>query len=108
MNIFDISTLPKPLPDEHFHDLLKTDTVRIERIVSGGQASPPDFWYDQDQSEWVTVLQGNAVVTVQNEDGTTVAHTLNAGDSLYLPAHQKHRVDSTSADPMTIWLAVFF
>ena len=108
MNIFDTSNIDTPLKDEHFFDLLKTDTVRIERIVSEGQSSPPDFWYDQDESEWVTVLQGNAVVTVQNNDGTTTPHTLNVGDSLYLPAHQKHRVDSTSADPVTIWLAVFF
>ena len=108
MNIFDISNVQQPLAEEHFFDLLKTDTVRIERIVSGGQASPPDFWYDQEQSEWVTVLQGNAVVTVQNNDGTTVSHTLNVGDSLHLPAHQKHRVDSTSSEPVTIWLAVFF
>ena len=108
MNIFDTSNLPKPLSDEHFVDLLKTDTVRIERIVSEGQSSPPDFWYDQEQSEWVTVLQGNAVVTVKNDDGTTTPHTLNTGDSLLLPAHQKHRVDSTSADTQTIWLAVFF
>ena len=108
MNIFDTSTLPQPLTEEHFFDLLKTDKVRIERIVSEGQASPPDFWYDQDQSEWVTILQGHAVVTVKNDDGTTVFHTLNVGDSLLLPAHQKHRVDSTSADSKTIWLVVFF
>ena len=108
MNIFDTSTLPQPLNDEHFQDLLKTDTVRIERIVSEGQSSPPDFWYDQEESEWVTVLQGHAVVSMQNDDGKTVSHTLNKGDSLLLPSHQKHRVDSTSADPITIWLAVFF
>ena len=32
--------------------------VRIERIVSQGQASPDGFWYDQDEAEFVLVLSG--------------------------------------------------
>ena len=34
--------------------------IRIERIVSRGHTSPPDFWYDQPQAEWVIVLAGSA------------------------------------------------
>ena len=108
-NFYDLP--PLPLADEHFTDLLNTDDVRIERIVSTGQSSPSDFWYDQPQHEWVMVVQGNATITTQNTDNqgniTHTTHTLTAGDSLYIPAHQKHRVETTQQTPPTLWLAIF-
>ena len=76
--------------------------VRIERIVSNGQASAPDFWYDSTDDEWVLVISGSAAVEV--DDGTT--HTLGAGDWLHLPAHCRHRVARTDAAQPTIWLAI--
>jgi cupin 2 domain-containing protein len=45
-SLFD--DVPTGLPAEHFTQLLATPHLRIERIVSTGQASPPGFWYDQD------------------------------------------------------------
>ncbi len=36
--------------------------LKIERIVSRGHASPPDFWYDSETTEWVVLLQGCAVL----------------------------------------------
>jgi len=45
-------------PDEEFTNLLAAEGLRIERIISTGQASPPDFWYDHAWSEWVLVLSG--------------------------------------------------
>jgi cupin 2 domain-containing protein len=48
-----LTNLPANLPDELFTTLLEAPNVRIERIVSQGHASPPDFWYNQDQHEWV-------------------------------------------------------
>jgi len=30
------------------------------------------------------------------------------GDSINIPAHQKHRVEWTSQDEPTVWLAVFY
>lgn len=98
--------LPRaPLADERIDTLLARPGLRIERIVSTGQASPPGFWYDQPQHEWVLLLQGAASVTVDGPDG---AHTvqLAAGDSLELPAHCRHRVEATQADPPTVWLAL--
>jgi cupin 2 domain-containing protein len=43
---------------------------------------------------------------IEYENGEQV--TLNTGDYLYLPAHLKHRVASTSEDEQTIWLAIFW
>ena len=51
--------------------------VRVERIVSTGQASPPDFWYDQPHGEWVVVLQGEARLLLEGESGLRV---LRRGD----------------------------
>ena len=79
--------------------------VRIERIVSTGQASPPGFWYDEDWDEWVVVLSGAAGLLVEGEDGP---RTLRAGDHVHLPAHCRHRVEWTDAAEPTVWLAVHF
>ncbi len=100
MNLF---SLPDPLPEgEHLEDLLHSPSVRIERIVSQGQRSPRGFWYDQDTDEWVSLLQGFAVLAYP--DGRSVR--MEAGDHLLIPAHVKHRVARTSKDPPCIWLAV--
>jgi cupin 2 domain-containing protein len=101
MNLFDIHELGG-LFDEVAEEVAEIAGVRIERIVSSGQRSPEGFWYDQDHDEWVTVLQGEGVVGF--EDGRD--RRLGPGDTLMLPAHVRHRVVSTSADPPCIWLAV--
>ena len=77
--------------------------LRIERIVSEGHVSPEGFWYDQDEPEWVALLQGTA--ELEFEDGRR--YPMGAGDWLAIPAHERHRVAHTSSDPPCIWLAVF-
>lgn len=95
--------LPTDSTQEHFIDLLKTNTTRIERIVSSGQSSPENGWYDQNEVEWVCVLAGYGVL--QFEDGHKVR--LDVGEHLTIPAHCKHKVIETDPNNQTIWLAVF-
>ncbi len=78
--------------------------VRVERIVSFGQASPEGFWYDQAESEWVTLLTGKARIRIADQPN---AITLGPGDTLLLPAHCRHRVEWTDPDLPTVWLALF-
>jgi cupin 2 domain-containing protein len=101
VNLF--ADLPKVLPDEFFTTLLEVANVRIERIVSLGHASPPDFWYDQDQHEWVIVLKGAA--RLRFDDGIV---EMKPGDFITIPAHKRHRVEWTKPDEPTIWLAVHY
>ncbi len=89
--------------NEEFVEILKNDVLRIERIVSAGQISPKEFWYEQDESEFVIVLKGNAIL--EFEDRQMV---LNEGDAVNIPAFKKHRVKYTSQSEPTIWLAVFY
>ena len=104
MSVFNLlSQIPGELPEELFETLLTTSQVRIERIVSHGHASPPGFWYDQEEGEWILLLQGAARLTV---DEQTIE--LRPGDCLNLPAHQRHRVEWTTPSEPTIWLAVFY
>ena len=90
---------------EIFETLLHTENVRVERIVSDGQSSPDDCWYDQDENEWVLILQGRAALRFENESEDRV---LDVGDYLEIKAHVRHRVIWTSKDEPTIWLAVFY
>ena len=79
--------------------------VRIERIVSTGQASPPGFWYDQDWGEWVVLLSGAALLRFADEDEP---RHLGPGDWVDIPAHCRHRVEWTDPDQPTVWLAVHY
>lgn len=94
--------LPAKTDEELFDDLLKRPGVRLERIVSTGQASPAGFWYDQDRDEWVVVLSGSAGLVIEGK----AEMTLVPGDYVFLPAHTRHRVNWTDAGRPTVWLAV--
>ena len=95
------ANLPSELPDEVVTILFEGANVRIERIVSHGHTSPDGFWYDQDQHEWVVVLKGAA--RLRFEDGTV---EMKPADFINIPAHKKHRVEWTTPDEPTVWLAV--
>ena len=99
-----LSPLPVPGGDETIEVLLTADGVRVERIVSHGHASPAGFWYDQQVAEWVLVLRGRAHLAIEGEAQDRV---LGPGDSLFLPAHCRHRVAWTAPDEPTVWLTIF-
>lgn len=96
---------PAQLPEELTETLVTgAGPVRVERIVSRGHASPKGEWYDQQEVEWVVLLQGAAVLQFEDEDQCT---ELRPGDWVEIPAHCRHRVESTAAEGETVWLAVF-
>jgi cupin 2 domain-containing protein len=99
-NIF--SGIPEEIPEELFDTLALRGSLKIERIISDGQTSPENFWYDQEQNEWVILLQGEA--ELEYFDGQRIR--LHPGDYILIPAGQKHRVSYTATK--TIWLAVHF
>ena len=100
-NLF--TDLPENIPDELLKTLFESAHVRIERIVSHAHVSPDGFWYDQDEHEWIIVLKGAA--RLQFEDSIV---EMKPGDFVNIPAHRKHRVEWTTPDEPTIWLAVFY
>ncbi|NQZ12376.1 MAG: cupin domain-containing protein [Algicola sp.] len=102
-NLFN--DIPNELPEEIFQDLLSTDKVRIERIVSKGHFSPESGWYDQDENEWVLVVKGKAKLRFEKDDQLV---ELNAGDFVDIKAHTKHKVQWTCPDQQTVWLAIFY
>ena len=93
------------LNDERIDAIASADGIRIERIVSTGQASPPGFWYDQDWSEWVIVLSGSASLQFEGEAELC---SLRPGDYVNIPAHARHRVEWTDPGRPTVWLAVHY
>lgn len=101
-NIFE--SVPEGMGAEVFEEIVRSPNVRIERIISKGHTSPDIGWYDQDENEWVMVIDGHAAI--EFEDGTLV--TLGKGDHLNIPAHCKHKVSWSDPNHITIWLAVFY
>jgi len=98
-----LADLPAQLPEELIQTLFASPQLRIERIVSKAQASLPGFWYDQDEHEWVLLIQGAARLRFDDE-----VIELKPGDFLNIPAHRKHRVEWTSPGELTIWLAIHY
>ena len=90
---------------EQSDDLVRTESLCIERIVSHGHASPPGFWYDQDAAEWVVVIEGSARLQIEGEPAPRL---LERGDWIDLPAHCRHRLEWTDPSRPTIWLAVHY
>lgn len=101
-NIYQTPLIPPST--EIIETLLQTNSVTIERIISHHAASPPGFWYDQPREEWVILLRGEATLSIQDQADTARSIDLKSGDHLLIPAHQKHRVEKTSAD--ALWLAI--
>lgn len=99
-----LAAIPASLPTEVVTELLRSESVRIERILSRGHTSPELGWYDQDEHEWVLVVQGAAILGF--DDGSEVR--LGPGDHLNIPAHRRHRVGWTDPGQVTVWLAVFY
>jgi cupin 2 domain-containing protein len=102
-NLFD--ELSGAAVAEQIVELLARPGLRVERIVSGGQASPPGFWYDQPEGEWLVLLQGAATLAFEGERGLC---SLKVGDFIDIAPHRRHRVEWTHPTIPTIWLAVHY
>lgn len=97
-----LADLPDASAGEAFTELLRRPGIRIERIVSQGQATPGDAPMVQDRDEWVLLLEGAAGLRIEGED----ALALHPGDHLLIAAGQRHWVTWTAGDRATVWLAV--
>lgn len=100
-NLF--TSIPNNLSEEIFQTLISSDEISIERIISKGHKSEQNFWYDQDLNEWILLIKGAA--RLEFSDKTL---NLKPGDYVNIIAHEKHRVDWTTPDEETIWLAIFY
>ncbi len=98
-------SLPTQSLEEVMTHLAQGRSFHLERIVSTGQTTPPGQWYDQPQAEWVALLSGSANLQIAGE---ALPRALLPGDWILLPAHLRHRVESTSLTEPTVWLALHF
>ncbi len=102
-NIF--SGIKNQSPEEIFETIIKTNQFKIERIISSGQSTDKEKWYDQDVDEWVILLKGSDSLLFEGNNEEII---MKPGDYVNIPAHQKHRVEWTDAKEDTIWLAVHY
>jgi len=98
MNLFDLPELP--LSEELTTVITENKNVRIERIISAGQTSD---WYDQTETEFVALLEGDAVIEFENR-----IVNMSKGDTIVIKPHERHRVGFTSREPPCVWLCVFY
>lgn len=100
-NIFENINIDKI--NEEFIKILRDENIRIERIVSNGQKSEDDFWYEQSENEFILLLEGDAIIEFEKGD-----IKLTKGDYLDIKAYERHRVKYTSTKKPTVWLAIFY
>ena len=79
-----LDKLPAAKRAEAFTELLARRGMRLERIVSRGQATPEKKPMVQERDEWVLLLQGSAGIRI--EDSAEVS--LAPGDHLLIAAGQ--------------------
>jgi len=102
-NLFE--ELPLNKECEYFEDILRIPGFKLERIISFGQCTPENEWYDQERDEWVILIKGSATLIFEDQ---VKEIELKPGDHLLIPAHQKHRVSRTDPDQPSFWLALHF
>ncbi len=100
-NIFEEIIIDKN--EEKFFEIFKNETIKVEKIVSNGQKSPDNFWYEQEENEFILLLEGFAILEFEDR-----IIELKKGDCLNIKVMEKHRVKFTSLDEPTIWFAVFY
>lgn len=103
-NLFVLSG-PERAAAERIDTLIEQDGMTLERIVSTGQASPPDFWYNSPRDEWVVLLTGAASLEFEDEAQRLV---MQPGDHVLIRAHCRHRVASTHDSEPSVWLALHY
>lgn len=101
-NIYE--NIPADIPEELFEEIDSTKDIKIERIISDGHTSPPNFWYNQEKNELVFLLKGSAVIEFETSEKVN----LKPGDYIKINSHQKHRVIETSKNEITVWLAIHY
>lgn len=93
-------------PESEVTEALASDEQFLfERIVSHGHATPPGKWYDQPRDEWVVLLSGAARLRFEGDDD---ALQMGPGDAILIPAHRRHRVDWTTPECESVWLALHY
>lgn len=97
-----LAGIPDAIGEELENILLEQGPVTVKRIISRGQSSPAEGWYDQADHEWVLVLAGEGLLAFDNGEECA----MGKGDYCFIPAHRKHRVKWTASDSNTIWLAI--
>lgn len=95
--------IPDYAKTEIFEDILKSENIRIERIISYGPESNDSEWYEQNENEWVILIEGKAKLIF--EDSELI---LEKGDHINIPAMKRHKVEIIEKENKCIWIAVFY
>ena len=62
-----LASTPPPVGTEQIEVLLEQGELKLERIHSCAASTPEGQWYDQEQGEWVSLLQGSAQLRFEDE-----------------------------------------
>jgi cupin 2 domain-containing protein len=100
-----LSGIPPSSVAEVFEPLVQAAGLRLERIISTGQATPAGEWLVQDWDEWVVLLAGEAKLLIDRE---ATPRELRPDDWINIPAGVRHRVEWTSKNPPAVWLALHY
>ncbi len=95
--------IPEIVSEEIFDTLFKNDGLKIERIISQGNSTPRDNWLEQNQDEWVLLVQGAAKLSFKDKAEII---EMKPGEYVLIKANTKHRVEWTDPKQKTVWLAV--
>lgn len=82
----------------------ETRHVRFDLVTSRGHASPDGHECNSASHEWVLMLKGDMVLTIEG----VKQHPMTAGDTIYLPPGVPNGVFASNVESGTVFLAVFY
>jgi len=97
------SKIPSAKDREIFQTLAQNKKLKIERIVSQGQATEEGKWLKESHAEWAIILKGAAKLRFRKDNRLI---KLKTGDYIFIPKNTPHRIEWTPPREKTIWLAV--
>eukprot|EP01041_Mallomonas_annulata_P006146 gene6146-12451_t len=88
------------LTEENISPILTSSSgLRIFRIISTGQTTSRDDWYDQDDNEWVLLIQGNATLLFENGEENIVLSISENPPAVWLAIHHDGDIGSCTSLP---------
>ena len=88
-------SLPRRVDKPWGHEIIWAHTDRyVGKLLVIETGKRLSFQYHEAKDEWIHVLSGRLLVTLEDDDGTIEDRELGPGDGVHVAVHRRHRFTS--------------
>ena len=86
------SELPRRVDKPWGHEIIWAHTVRyVGKILVFEPGKRLSFQYHEAKDEWIHVISGRLLLTLENDEGVIEERELNPGEGAHVPVGRRHR-----------------